>query len=41
MKVEQENFLVASFLSVQRRRRRSGTSVDIACAKSALMTSAS
>ncbi len=41
MKVEQENFLVASLRSVQRRRRRSGTRVDIACAKSAFMTSAS
>ena len=33
MKVEQEYFFLASLRSVQRRRRRSGTRVDIACAK--------
>ena len=41
MKVEQENFLPAILRSVQRRRRRSGTRVDMAWAKSALITSAS
>ncbi len=41
MKVEQENFFFASLRSVQRRRSRSGTSVDMAWAKSALITSAS
>ena len=38
MKVEQENFFLAIFASVQRRRRRSGTSRVMARAKSALTT---
>ena len=41
MKVEQENFFFASLRSVQRRRSRSGTRVDMAWAKSAFSTSAS
>ena len=41
MKVEQEYFFDAIFLSVQRLRSRSGTSLVMVAAKSALMTSAS
>jgi hypothetical protein len=41
MNVEQENFFRAMFFSVQRRRFASGTSRDIARAKSAFTTTES